>query len=59
MSILNFFRRLMGIETQIAEDEQAPAAVQTPEVVEQPETAAEGVKAPAKKKGRPAKKKTS
>jgi len=49
----------MGIETQIAEDEQAPAAVQTPEVVEQPETAAEGVKAPAKKKGRPAKKKTS
>jgi hypothetical protein len=42
MSILNFFRRLMGIETEVKETE---ATVE--EVVEQ--------KAPAKKPGRPAK----
>ena len=44
MSILNFFRRLMGIETEVKETE---ATVE--EVVEQ--------KAPAKKPGRPAKSK--
>ena len=42
MSILNFFRRLMGIETEVKETE---ATVE--EVVEQ--------KAPAKKPGRPSK----
>tara|TARA_R110000868_G_scaffold141937_2_gene358895 strand:+ start:2550 stop:2726 length:177 start_codon:yes stop_codon:yes gene_type:complete len=42
MSILNFFRRLMGIETEVKETE---ATVE--EVVYQ--------KAPAKKPGRPAK----
>ena len=42
MSILNFFRRLMGIETEVKETEETVA-----EVVEQ--------KTPAKKPGRPAK----
>ena len=42
MSILNFFRRLMGIETEVKETEATVA-----EVVEQ--------KTPTKKPGRPAK----